>query len=81
METLYLLQAYGAPAHQVADGLLAETDRKRWGPRFAAALAEVPAGGGRTLAGAGSGRRVTRFNCFVMGDVEDYLATHINCGH
>lgn len=30
--------------------------------------------GGRILAGAGTGRRVTLFNCFVMGAVEDSLS-------
>jgi ribonucleoside-diphosphate reductase alpha chain len=29
--------------------------------------------GGRILAGAGTGRRVTLFNCFVMGRIEDTL--------
>lgn len=29
--------------------------------------------GGRILAGAGTGRRVTLFNCFVMGTVEDSM--------
>jgi ribonucleoside-diphosphate reductase alpha chain len=29
--------------------------------------------GGRVLAGAGTGRRVTLFNCFVMGDIEDSI--------
>lgn len=29
--------------------------------------------GGRILAGAGSGRRVTLFNCFVMGEIADDL--------
>jgi ribonucleoside-diphosphate reductase alpha chain len=29
--------------------------------------------GGRILAGAGSGRRVTLFNCFVMGRIEDSM--------
>jgi len=29
--------------------------------------------GGRILAGAGTGRRVTLFNCFVMGIIEDSL--------
>ena len=29
--------------------------------------------GGRILAGAGSGRRVTLFNCFVMGSIEDSM--------
>jgi ribonucleoside-diphosphate reductase alpha chain len=30
--------------------------------------------GGRILAGAGTGRRVTLFNCFVMGIIEDSLS-------
>lgn len=30
--------------------------------------------GGRILAGAGSGRRLTLFNCFVMGSIEDSLS-------
>ncbi len=29
--------------------------------------------GGRILAGAGTGRRVTLFNCFVMGSIEDSM--------
>ena len=29
--------------------------------------------GGRILAGAGTGRRVTLFNCFVMGSIEDSI--------
>lgn len=29
--------------------------------------------GGRILAGAGTGRRVTLFNCFVMGEIEDSI--------
>lgn len=43
--------------------------------RFLAALQEfrfIPAG--RILAGAGSGRSVTLFNCFVMGEIPDDLA-------
>ncbi len=42
--------------------------------RFYAALEDfrfLPAG--RILSGAGSGRRVTLFNCFVMGDIPDDL--------
>src|SRR5271163_1298301 len=53
-----------------------ETDREHWEQRFAAALDDfrfLPAG--RILAGAGSGRRVTLFNCFVMGDIEDDLGS------
>ena len=53
-----------------------ETDREHWEQRFAAALDDfrfLPAG--RILAGAGSGRRVTLFNCFVMGNIEDDLGS------
>jgi len=49
-------------------------DRPAWERRFADALADfrfLP--GGRILAGAGTGRRVTLFNCFVMGPIEDSL--------
>jgi len=45
-----------------------------WGKRFYDALYGfrfIP--GGRILAGAGSGREVTLFNCFVMGTVRDSL--------
>jgi len=45
-----------------------------WERRFADVLADfrfLP--GGRILAGAGTGRRVTLFNCFVMGAIEDTL--------
>jgi len=49
-------------------------DRPFWERSFAEALADfrfLP--GGRILAGAGTGRRVTLFNCFVMGTIEDSL--------
>lgn len=49
--------------------------RSRWRARFREALADyrfLPAG--RILAGAGTGRSVTLFNCFVMGTVPDDLA-------
>src|SRR5512141_543761 len=45
-------------------------DRDGWERRFYSALENyrfLPAG--RILAGAGTGRQVTLFNCFVMGDV------------
>ena len=45
-----------------------------WEGRFLDTLADfrfLP--GGRILAGAGTGRRVTLFNCFVMGTIEDTL--------
>jgi len=50
--------------------------RARWAGRFYDAMADfgfVPAG--RILAGAGTGRTVTLFNCFVMGRIEDDLAS------
>jgi ribonucleoside-diphosphate reductase alpha chain len=49
-------------------------DHAAWERSFTAALEDfrfLP--GGRILAGAGTGRRVTLFNCFVMGVVEDTL--------
>lgn len=53
-----------------------ETDPAQWEQRFYDALADfrfLPAG--RILSGAGSSRRVTLFNCFVMGDIEDDLGS------
>jgi ribonucleoside-diphosphate reductase alpha chain len=50
--------------------------RARWAQRFYDAMADfgfVPAG--RILAGAGTGRSVTLFNCFVMGRIEDDLTS------
>jgi ribonucleoside-diphosphate reductase alpha chain len=52
-----------------------EKDRKLWAERFYEALEGfrfIPAG--RILAGAGSGRKVTLFNCFVMGDIPDDMS-------
>ena len=49
-------------------------DREHWARRFREVLDDfrfLP--GGRILAGAGTARRVTLFNCFVMGTVEDSL--------
>ncbi len=46
-----------------------------WATRFFDAISDfgfLPAG--RILAGAGTGREVTLFNCFVMGRIEDDLA-------
>lgn len=48
--------------------------RDEWRERFADALGDfrfIPAG--RILAGAGTGRTVTLFNCFVMGTIPDSL--------
>ncbi|MBB6254069.1 adenosylcobalamin-dependent ribonucleoside-diphosphate reductase [Nitrospirillum iridis] len=50
----------------------AERDPAQWEPQFHDALKDfafLPAG--RILAGAGTGRAVTLFNCFVMGTVPD----------
>ncbi len=49
-------------------------DREHWAARFRDALAAfrfLP--GGRIMAGAGTGRRVTLINCFVMGTLDDSL--------
>lgn len=49
-------------------------DREAWEARFYSALEDfkfLP--GGRILAGAGTGHRVTLFNCFVMGRIEDSM--------
>ena len=60
---------------RVANTLAAvEADQTGWAQRFYAILEDfqfLP--GGRILAGAGSGRQVTLFNCFVMGTIEDSL--------
>ena len=48
--------------------------REKWAQRFHGAVADLgflPAG--RILAGAGTGRAVTLFNCFVLGTIEDDL--------
>src|SRR5215831_8977352 len=50
----------------------AERDPALWAERFYAAMSDfkfLPAG--RVVAGAGSGRQVTLFNCFVMGTIPD----------
>ena len=58
---------------RVAQALAApETDRELWSDRFYQAMEGfrfLPAG--RILAGAGTDRRVTLFNCFVMGTISD----------
>ena len=54
----------------------AEADPALWEQPFYEALQGfrfLPAG--RILSGAGSERRVTLFNCFVMGDIEDDLGS------
>ncbi len=52
------------------------TQQSEWAQAFAGALAGhrfLPAG--RIMAGAGTKRSVTLFNCFVMGRIEDDLAS------
>ncbi len=52
----------------------AEADPGFWAPKFENLLSDtrfLPAG--RILAGAGTGRGVTLFNCFVMGTIDDSI--------
>ncbi|WP_273523531.1 adenosylcobalamin-dependent ribonucleoside-diphosphate reductase [Rhodosalinus sediminis] len=60
---------------RVARALAAvEAEPARWEERFYAALEDfrfLPAG--RILAGAGTARKVTLFNCFVMGTIPDSM--------
>ena len=52
-----------------------EDDSEGWTARFKAAMddfAFLPAG--RIVAGAGAERKVTLFNCFVMGDIPDDIS-------
>ena len=62
---------------RVARALAAvETEPSQWEQPFYEALQDfrfLPAG--RILSGAGADRRVTLFNCFVMGDVADDLGS------
>jgi ribonucleoside-diphosphate reductase alpha chain len=81
-----LKEADGTPVDQTLDDTfrrvaeaaakVEKSHEQRWVDQFHAAMAEfafLPAG--RILAGAGSGRDVTLFNCFVMGRIEDDLAS------
>ena len=52
-----------------------EADSEIWAERFYRAMEDfrfLPAG--RILAGAGTGRKVTLFNCFVMGTIPDDMS-------
>ena len=66
---------YLATISRVATALAAgERDSKHWRELFIEAMRDfrfIPAG--RVLAGAGTGRDVTLFNCFVMGTIPDDL--------
>jgi ribonucleoside-diphosphate reductase alpha chain len=71
---------------RVATALAApERDPAVWGERFYAAMSDfkfLPAG--RVVAGAGSGRLVTLFNCFVMGMIPDDMGgifAHLRAAH
>jgi len=61
---------------RVAHALAApERDSATWAERFTEALVDfkfLPAG--RVVAGAGTGRSVTLFNCFVMGAIPDDMS-------
>ncbi|GGE00327.1 ribonucleoside-diphosphate reductase, adenosylcobalamin-dependent [Tsuneonella deserti] len=68
---------YGATALRVSRAI-AEAEapdvREEWQGRFHEAIRDfrfIPAG--RVIAGAGTGRNVTLFNCFVMGTIPDSL--------
>jgi len=59
---------------KAAAGPESDETRRQWEDRFFKILQEMvflPAG--RIIAGAGTGRNVTLFNCFVMGRIEDDL--------
>ena len=68
----------GASWRRVAQAIAAAENREReqWAERFYRLLdgfRYLP--GGRILAGAGTGHRVTLFNCFVMGEIADDLVS------
>ncbi|MDO9385326.1 MAG: adenosylcobalamin-dependent ribonucleoside-diphosphate reductase [Thiobacillus sp.] len=68
----------GASWRRVANAIAAAEsgERERWAERFYRLLDGfrfLP--GGRILAGAGAGHRVTLFNCFVMGEIADDLVS------
>lgn len=68
----------GTSWQRVAQAIAAAESRERsqWAERFYGLLDQfrfLP--GGRILAGAGTGHRVTLFNCFVMGEIADDLVS------
>ncbi|MGO9547007.1 MAG: LAGLIDADG family homing endonuclease [Rhodomicrobium sp.] len=85
-ESKYRFEPPGKPERSVEDTFArvakaasaAETgaNRKAWERRFLDAMAGfafIPAG--RVLAGAGTERHVTLFNCFVMGEIGDDMGS------
>ena len=70
-------ETFAATAARVATAVAGAEEltlRADWRERFREAIADfrfIPAG--RILAGAGTGRSVTLFNCFVMGTIPDSL--------
>jgi len=71
-------QSVAATWRRVAHALAAAEpeDGEGWEARFFSILENfrfLP--GGRILAGAGTGRNVTLFNCFVMGTIEDSIGS------
>ncbi|GBE43568.1 ribonucleoside-diphosphate reductase NrdZ [bacterium BMS3Bbin10] len=70
-----LADTWSRVARAVADAE-SPSERALWAQRFEDAMSSyefLP--GGRILAGAGTGRSVTLFNCFVMGLIEDDMAS------
>lgn len=60
---------------KAAASVESKADRKRWAQSFNDVMADLvflPAG--RIIAGAGTKRDVTLFNCFVMGPIQDDLS-------
>jgi len=78
-----LKDEHGAPVDKSIEGTWrriagalaeVEADKAGWADRFYGALEDfafLPAG--RIIAGAGTGRSVTLFNCFVMGTIPDAM--------
>jgi ribonucleoside-diphosphate reductase alpha chain len=82
-QTKYRYADHGVPEHGVADtwrriaralAAVESKDAATWENRFFSILQDfkfLP--GGRIQAGAGTARKVTLFNCFVMGRVDDSI--------
>ena len=70
-----LADTFARVAEAAASAEKGDKRRARWRQKFFDAMADLsflPAG--RILAGAGTGREVTLFNCFVMGTIPDDLS-------